>query len=316
MSQRSVATRSDMACSDLAKPDQGRTIALHGAMRGGGPAFRARGVPARYAGEVRNLDKTIDLNSDLGEGFGAWPMGDDAALLEQVSSANIACGYHAGDPGVMHRTVKLAAARGVSIGAHPSLPDLQGFGRREMRVSPEEVYELVLYQVGALEAFCRACAVPLSHVKPHGALYNMAARDVNIAQAIAHAVRDFDPALVLYGLANSALVWAGREAGLSVANEVFADRTYQADGSLTPRTRPDALVHDVAAALQQARRMVSEGTVQAIDGTRVPIRADTLCLHGDGAAAVTLARAVRSALQGDGVRIEPVAGTRRRALRG
>jgi UPF0271 protein len=271
-------------------------------------------MPGRCAGDVQNLDKTIDLNCDLGEGFGAWPMGDDAALLEQVSSANIACGYHAGDPTVMHRTVRLAAARGVSIGAHPSLPDLQGFGRREMRVSPEEVYEMVLYQVGALEAFCRACAVPLSHVKPHGALYNMAARDAKIAQAIARAVRDFDPALVLYGLANSALVEAGCEAGLSVANEVFADRTYQADGSLTPRARPDALHHDVAAAVQQARRMVSEAAVQAIDGTRVPIRADTLCLHGDGAAAVALARALRRALEGDGVRIAPVAGARRPAL--
>lgn len=260
------------------------------------------------------MEKTIDLNSDLGEGFGAWLMGDDAALLEQVSSANIACGYHAGDPDVMLRTVRLAAARGVSIGAHPSLPDLQGFGRREMRVSPEEVYALVLYQIGSLEAFCRACAVQLCHVKPHGALYNMAARDEHIAQAIAHAVRDFDPALVLFGLADSALVEAGREAGLGVANEVFADRTYQADGSLTPRTRPDALLRD-AAALEQARRMVSEGTVQAIDGTRVPIRADTLCLHGDGAAAVALARALRSALESDGVRIAPVEGARRRALR-
>jgi len=253
------------------------------------------------------VDKRIDLNSDLGEGFGAWRMGDDEAILDQVSSANIACGFHAGDPAVMHRTVQRAAARGVSIGAHPSLADLQGFGRREMRVTPDEVYDLVLYQIGALQGFCRAAGARLAHVKPHGALYNMAARDVELARAIAHAVRDFDAALVLFGLAGSALVAAGRDAGLRVANEVFADRTYQPDGSLTPRARADALVHDRAAALAQVRAMVFDGEVTATDGTRVPIRADTLCLHGDGPTAVELARALRAALEADGVHIAPVA---------
>jgi len=252
------------------------------------------------------VDRRIDLNSDLGEGFGAWRMGDDEAILEQVSSANIACGFHAGDPTVMMRTVRLAAGRGVAIGAHPSLPDLQGFGRRELRIAPEEAYQLVLYQVGALHAFCRAGGVPLSHVKPHGALYNMAARDQPLAQAIAQAVRDFDPALVLFGLAGGALVEAGRAAGLQVANEVFADRTYQADGSLTPRSRADALLTDPAAALAQVQDMVFAGAVTATDGTRVPIRADTLCLHGDGPGAVALARALRRGLEARGVRVAAV----------
>ncbi len=252
------------------------------------------------------MDKRIDLNSDLGEGFGAWRMGDDEAILEQVTSANIACGFHAGDPGVMHRTVRRAAQRGVRIGAHPSLPDLQGFGRREMRVTPEETYDLVLYQIGALHAFCKACATELWHVKPHGALYNMAARDARLSASIAQAVRDFDPSLVLVGLAGSALIDAGRAAGLRVANEVFADRTYQADGSLTPRTRTDALVRDPVAALAQARQMIFEGTVTAMDGTCVPIRPDTICLHGDGPAAVELARSLRAALEAEGVQIAAV----------
>lgn len=260
--------------------------------------------------KIGDVDRRIDLNSDLGEGFGAWRMGDDDAILEQVSSANIACGFHAGDPSVMRRTVRLATQRGVAIGAHPSLPDLQGFGRREMRVTPEEVYDFVLYQVGALQAFCRACGTVLSHVKPHGALYNMAASDEALARAIAHAVRDFDPDLVLFGLAGSALVRAGCEAGLPVAHEVFADRTYQADGSLTPRTRADALLDDPALAWKQVRSMVFEGAVTAIGGTRISIRADTLCLHGDGAAAVELARSLRRALQAEGVQVAPVGRTR------
>ncbi|MCW5620946.1 MAG: LamB/YcsF family protein [Burkholderiales bacterium] len=253
------------------------------------------------------MQRRIDLNSDLGEGYGAWTMGEDAALLQQVSSASVACGFHAGDPGVMQRTVRMAAARGVAIGAHPALPDLQGFGRREMRVSAAEVYDLVLYQIGALGAFCRASKIPLCHVKPHGALYNMAARDAQLARAIAQAVHDYDTRLVLYGLANSALIEAGLEAGLVVANEVFADRTYQADGSLTPRTRPDALIHEVATALAQVERMIFAGEVVATDGSHVPIQADTLCLHGDGPAAVELASALRRGLEARGVAIRPVA---------
>jgi UPF0271 protein len=245
----------------------------------------------------------IDLNADLGESFGAWRMGDDEALLALVSSANIACGFHAGDPLIMRRTVTLAAARGVAIGAHIALPDLQGFGRREMRVGADEAYALTLYQLGALAAFTRAAGVPLAHVKPHGALYNMAARDATLATAIARAVRDFDPTLRLVGLAGSALAKAGRAAGLAVAAEAFADRGYRADGSLQPRSEPGALLEDAGQACAQALGIVCDGAVTAVDGTRVPLHADTLCLHGDGPHALAFAPRLREALAAAGVRI-------------
>lgn len=241
--------------------------------------------------------KTIDLNSDLGESFGAWCMGDDEALLAVVSSANIACGFHAGDPDIMRRTVALATRHGVAIGAHVSLPDLQGFGRREMAVSPDEAYAMTLYQVGALHGFAQAAGTRLRHVKPHGALYNMAARDRRLAEAIAHAVRDFDPSLRLFGLAGSALVEAGRAAGLAVAAEAFADRRYRADGSLQPRREADAVIAESDEAIAQAMAMVREGRVRAVDGEIVELRADSLCVHGDGAHAVAFARQLRAALQ-------------------
>jgi UPF0271 protein len=251
--------------------------------------------------------KTLDLNCDMGEGLGAWKMGDDAALLDHVTSANIACGFHAGDPGTIHRTVELALKKGVAVGAHPSLPDLQGFGRRRMNVSAEEAYDMVLYQIGALAGFATACGGKLAHVKPHGALYNMAAKDGKLAQAIARAVKDFDPRLVLFGLAGSELVRAGEQAGLKTANEVFADRTYQADGSLTPRTQPDAMLHDAETAIAQVRRMVREGRVRSQQGSDVLVQADTLCIHGDEPNAVEFARRIRQALDADGVRVAPVA---------
>lgn len=250
--------------------------------------------------------KTLDLNCDMGEGFGAWKMGDDAALLDHVTSANIACGFHAGDPGTIHRTVELALEKGVAVGAHPSLPDLQGFGRRRMNVSPTEAYDMVLYQIGALAGFATACGGKLAHVKPHGALYNMAAKDAQLARAIARAVRDFDAALVLFGLAGSELVRAGEQAGLITANEVFADRTYQADGSLTPRTQPDAMIHDPEAAIAQVRRMLREGRVRSQQGSDVPVQPDTLCIHGDAPGAVEFARRIRQALDADGVRVAPI----------
>lgn len=245
----------------------------------------------------------IDLNADLGESFGAWRMGDDEALLALVSSANVACGFHAGDPAIMKHTVALAAARGVAIGAHVALPDLQGFGRREMRVSVDEAYALTLYQLGALAAFTRAAGVPLAHVKPHGALYTMAARDAGLAAAIARAVRDFDPALRLVGLAGSALVEAGRAAGLAVAAEAFADRGYRADGSLQPRGEAGALLDDAGQACAQALGIVRDGAVTAVDGRRVALHADTLCLHGDGPHALDFARRLRDAFAAAGVRI-------------
>jgi UPF0271 protein len=250
--------------------------------------------------------KTLDLNCDMGEGFGAWRMGDDAALLDHVTSANIACGFHAGDPGTIHRTVKLALEKGVAVGAHPSLPDLQGFGRRRMNVSAQEAYDLVVYQVGALAGFAAACGGKLSHVKAHGALYNMAAKDAKLAQAIAQAVKDFDPRLILFGLAGSELIRAGEQAGLKTANEVFADRTYQADGSLTPRAQPDAMIHDPALALAQVKRMLEEGKVKSTNGLDVAVKADTLCIHGDEAGAVEFARRIRAALDADGVRVAAI----------
>jgi UPF0271 protein len=249
---------------------------------------------------------SIDLNCDMGESFGPWRMGDDEALLAHVTSANVACGFHAGDAATMQRTVRMALARGVAVGAHPSLPDLQGFGRREMRVSPPEVYGIVLYQLGALAGICRALGARLHHVKPHGALYNMAARDAALAGAIAQAVRDFDSQLVLCGLAGSALVQAARAAGLRAANEVFADRTYQPDGTLTPRSRPDAMLTDPARALAQVESMVRRGEVVATDGSVVRIEADTLCIHGDEPRAAEFAREIRGALEGWGVEVKAV----------
>ncbi len=244
----------------------------------------------------------------MGEGLGAWKMGDDEALLDHVTSANIACGFHAGDPGTIHRVVRMAIAKGVAIGAHPSLPDLQGFGRRNMNVSPEEAYDMVLYQVGALAGFAAACGGRLAHVKAHGALYNMAARDAKLATAIAQAVKDFDSRLVLFGLAGSALVRAGGQAGLRTANEVFADRTYQADGSLTPRSQPDAMIHDANAAIAQVRRMVGEGKVRSQQGSDAVVQADTLCIHGDEPNALEFAKRIREALDADGVRVAAING--------
>ncbi len=259
------------------------------------------------------IRKTIDINSDLGESFGAWHMGDDAALLAVVSSANIACGFHAGDPDIMRRTIALAVEHGVAIGAHVSLPDLQGFGRRELAVTPAEAHAMTLYQIGALHAFAHAAGSRLRHVKPHGALYNMAARDRRLADAIARAVRDFDPTLCLFGLANSELVAAGREAGLPVAAEAFADRRYRSDGSLQPRREADAVITESDEAIAQAMAMVREGRVRAVDGDIVELKADTLCVHGDGAHAVAFARQLRASLEGADIAICPPHATDGRA---
>lgn len=245
----------------------------------------------------------IDFNSDLGEGFGLYRLGDDQAVLAQITSANIACGFHAGDPRIMRQTVAAAVAAGVAVGAHPSFPDLQGFGRRKMSLSPDEAYECVLYQVGALSGFATAQGTTLQHVKPHGALYNQAAADPALAGAICEAVRDFDPNLYLYGLANSTLTDAGEALGLKVRHEVFADRTYQADGTLTPRSQANAMITDAEQAVAQVLCMLREGHVVAVDGTRVPVRADTLCIHGDQPGAAAFARAIRQALTREGVNV-------------
>ncbi|WHZ18620.1 MAG: Lactam utilization protein LamB [Rhodanobacteraceae bacterium] len=245
----------------------------------------------------------IDLNADLGESFGAWKMGDDAGVMPWITSANIACGFHAGDPSIMRATVALCMQHGVAIGAHTSLPDLQGFGRREMKTTPDEVYAQTLYQLGALHAFVRAAGVRLHHVKPHGALYNMAARDRVLADAIAHAVRDFDPALILVGLAGSALIGAGRAAGLHVQREGFCDRRYQRDGALTPRTQAGAVIEDIDAAVAQAVAIATRCEAVTGDGAKVRIEADTLCVHGDRANAAPFAKCLHRALENAGVRI-------------
>ena len=250
--------------------------------------------------------KSVDLNCDCGESFGAWRMGADAELFAHVTSANIACGFHAGDPATIARTIaqSLDFHTRVVIGAHPGLPDLVGFGRREMRVTPDEVYAMVLYQVSALHGMAQAFGSGLTHVKPHGALYNMAAADRRLADMIAKAVADLDPMLVLVGLAGSQLLRAGEERGLRTASEVFADRNYLPDGSLVPRSRPDAMVTDEARAIERVVRMVTEGRVAAVDGTDIDVRADTICIHGDGPHAVPFARGVRAALEAAGVRVQ------------
>jgi UPF0271 protein len=247
--------------------------------------------------------RRVDLNCDMGESFGVWRIGDDDALLRHVSSANIACGFHAGDPSVMRRTLCAAAARGVAIGAHPGLPDLAGFGRRNMDIATETVYDLVAYQVGALMGLARTEGVPVAHVKAHGALYNMAVSDAALAAAIARAVRDVDTGLIFFALPGSALMTEAERAGLRTAGEVFADRGYEPDGSLTRRGTPGALVTDPEQAARRAVRMVLEQAVEARDGTRIDVRADTICIHGDGVNAAATASLLRQRLQEAGVRI-------------
>ncbi|WLD94211.1 LamB/YcsF family protein [Alkalihalobacillus sp. AL-G] len=248
----------------------------------------------------------IDLNCDLGESFGAYKIGSDEQILDYVTSVNIACGFHAGDPPTMRKTVKLALEKGVKVGAHPGLPDLQGFGRREMAVTPDEAYEFVVYQIGALSAFVKAEGGILRHVKPHGALYNMAAKNEQLAGAIAEAIYHVDPALILYGLSNSVLIRAGESIGLTTANEVFADRTYQSDCTLTPRTQPEALLIEQEAVLKQVVRMVKEQKVCCLQGTDVEIKADTICIHGDGPHALEFARFITDSLQKEGIEITPL----------
>lgn len=240
----------------------------------------------------------VDLNADLGEGAP-----DDAELLALVSSANIACGWHAGDARLMQATVTAALARGVAIGAHPSYPDRENFGRSEMQLAPDEVRADLIYQIGALDALVKAQGGRLHHVKPHGALYNQAARDPALADAVAAAVLDVDPGLALYGLAGSELLRAAERAGLRAVAEVFADRGYRADGSLVPRSQPGALIHDTDEAVDRTLRMVRDGVVQAVTGETVALQAQTICLHGDGPHALAFAHALRTALTHAGIEL-------------
>lgn len=246
----------------------------------------------------------MDLNCDMGEGFGNYSMPDDEVLMAFITSANIACGFHAGDPGVMEKTVKLAIKNNVAIGAHPGLQDLQGFGRREMTISPREVYQICLYQIGALGAFVRASGGVLHHVKAHGALYNMAARDKGLADALSQAVFDFDPALILYGLSGSEMIASAKRFGLSTASEVFADRTYQDNGLLTPRNHENSMIKNEEQAIDQVMKMVMSQQVVSTNQNTIELVAETVCLHGDGDHAVAFAKKINHALRSQGIELK------------
>jgi UPF0271 protein len=250
----------------------------------------------------------IDINCDMGESFGPWQMGTDAEVLPHITSANIACGAHAGDPSVMRRTVRMARAAAVRVGAHPGFADLQGFGRREMKVEPAELEDSLIAQIGALTAIAQAEGTPLQHVKAHGALYNMAAREPALAAAIARAIAACGTNLIMFGLPNSPMIEAGKAAGLRVAAEGFADRSYEEDASLTPRSRPGAVIHDPDAVVLRAVRMVRDGIVLTSGGREVPLAVDTICLHGDTPGAPELARRIHEALTAAGVTVAPIGG--------
>ena len=249
----------------------------------------------------------MDLNADLGESFGAWRLGDDDALVEHITSANLACGFHAGDFRVMEATVALCRRAEVAVGAQPGYPDLLGFGRRPMPFEPDDVESLVRYQIGALEAFCRAQGVEMLHVKPHGALYNQAATDVALASAIARAVAKFSRGLALFGLASSEpMASAASDAGLRFVPEAFADRRYMPDGTLQPRGEPGSVITDAAAAAAQAVAIAEGRGVTAVDGSGVALHAESICCHGDTSGAVAIAAAVRSGLESAGLRVAAV----------
>ena len=243
----------------------------------------------------------LDLNCDLGESFGAYTIGCDEQVIPYITSANIACGYHAGDPTVMHRSVELCCRYGVQVGAHPGLPDLAGFGRRRMQITPAEAADCVAYQIGALRAFCDEVGVPLHHVKPHGALYNMAAKDRPLADALCRAVQKAAPGAILLALSGSEMEAAAQAIGLPVACEVFADRGYRPDGTLVPRGTPGAMIEDETQAIARVVRMAREGKVTACDGSQVELRADSVCVHGDGPKALAFVEKLREALPADGI---------------
>ena len=250
----------------------------------------------------------IDLNSDLGESYGAWRMGDDAAMLAVVSSANIACGFHAGDPAGIYRTVKAAAANGVVIGAHVSYPDRVGFGRRDLDATPEELIADVIYQIGAIKGVAAAAGTTVRYVKPHGALYNTIAHDARQAADVIAAIKAVDPSLILMALAGAPIVEQARAAGLTVVCEAFADRAYNADGSLVSRRLPGSVIHDPDLVAGRMLRMVTEGKITAVDGTHIAVEAQSICVHGDNPAAVALARALRAKLSANGVELKAFAG--------
>lgn len=248
----------------------------------------------------------IDINSDMGESFGAYTIGHDLGLMKSITSANVAAGFHAGDPSVLRETIRQAKAHGVAVGVHPGFPDLIGFGRRELNVTPKEAEDFVLYQIAAVAGVASAEGVSVQHVKPHGALFNMAVRNADLSAAIARAVAAFDKSLILFGLPGSEILNAGRAAGLRVAAEVFADRAYEPDGSLASRRKPGSVIHDAAAVVARAVRMVKDRTVVAIDGSVVPLQADTICVHGDTPGSDDLAAKIRSGFEAAGITVKPI----------
>jgi len=253
------------------------------------------------------MTRAVDINSDMGESFGAWSMGDDAAMLEIVSSANVACGFHAGDPLVMHRTVTLARDNGVDVGAHPSFQDIWGFGRRPIHGErPEDIEKALIYQIGAIQAMARAVGHRVSHVKTHGSLGNMAAVDPALAAAVARAVKTVDPALILVVMPGTEPERAGERLSLRMAREIYADRAYDDTGNLVPRKQPGAVLHDAEIASERVLRMVEDRAITSVDGKRIPVAIDTICVHGDNPAAVAMARAVRARLEQAGVQIRPM----------
>lgn len=249
---------------------------------------------------------TVDLNCDMGESFGAYNIGNDREILKFVTSVNIACGFHAGDPSVMDKAIKMSLDRGVSIGAHVGFQDLVGFGRRKMDISQREAYCITVYQIGALNAFVKSYGGKMSHVKPHGAFYNMAAKDEKLSEAIAEAIYKVDSELVLFGLSGSKLIKAGEKLGLKVANEVFADRTYTDEGTLTPRSEKGALIKEPDKAISQVIKMVKEGKNTSLNGKEIRIKADTICIHGDGENALIFAKSIKNNLEKEKIRIRSV----------
>lgn len=245
----------------------------------------------------------VDLNSDLGESFGRYTIGNDDKIIPLITSANVACGYHASDPVVMGKTVEQAKEAGIRVGAHPGFPDLMGFGRRNMNVTPAEAKAYVLYQLGALDAFCRANGVKMQHVKPHGALYNMAAKDYSLSKAICEGIREFDDKLIVLALSGGELARAAMDMGLRTAMEVFADRAYEEDGTLVDRRKEGAMITDEEEAIRRVIRMVKEKKVTAITGRDIDIQADSVCVHGDGAKALAFVERIRKAFEEEGIEI-------------
>jgi UPF0271 protein len=245
----------------------------------------------------------VDLNSDLGESFGHYTLGMDERVIPLISSANVACGYHASDPVVMEKTISLAKEAGIRVGAHPGFPDLMGFGRRNMNVTPAEAKAYTLYQLGALDAFCKAKGVKMQHVKPHGALYNMAAKDYALAKAICEAIAEYDKDLIVLALCGGQLLQAAKDLGLRAASEVFADRGYEEDGTLVDRRKAGAMITDENVAIARVVRMIKEGKVTAVTGKDIDIQADSVCVHGDGEKALAFVSKIRAALQQEGIEI-------------